>query len=761
MTKDWVLPRWAQGRKPQRGALKWVRMPDWAKRHKVLSTLGFVFFLGLGSFVWLWLTVNLPKNPIPQAQTSFFYDMNGNLITRLPSAQDRRVVKLDAMSPRMLTATIAVEDRGFYGHGAIDVRSTVRAFWVDLRYGGVYQGGSTITQQLVKNVYTGSHRNLIRKVKEAVLAVKLESQKSKSEILELYLNTVYFGRGAYGVQAASQVYFHKDAKDLDWPQAAFLAGLIREPSSGDPADDPSAAADARDRALDALVETGELSAEEAFLYESQRIEICAAGKSDADRLCVDEWDRSGIELTGSTAYFLEYVRQKLEEKYGQRLYTGGFKIYTTLDPRLQEEARRVVEETLDREDDPAAALVAVDTTGAVRAMYGGGDFAKSQVNLAVGLEGGGSGRQGGSTFKPFVLAAAIEEGISLDSVLPGWSPREVDFDEETVKVWNYGNSQYGGLTVTDATVRSVNTAYATLGGRVGLERVLDEARDLGIRGALPKSPRVVLGLAEVSPLDMANAYCTFASRGERSEIRVVTKIVGPDGKVVDEFPVKRTRVMKQNDADQVNWVLRQVISRGTGGAAWIGRHAAGKTGTHDENTNAWFVGYTPEQICTAVWMGYPETNNKPMNNVHGVRVDGGTFPARMWGAFMDAATQPLAATRFVEPDFTGKVEYIGGARRSYPVEEAAEETTTSSAPDGSSTTDPATSTSRPFPATTPGAPPTVTMAPTSTTSTTAPQSGPTLPLPTGPAETEPEEPPASQQGGTTTTASSDSTTTTR
>jgi len=361
------------------------------------------------------------------------------------------------------------------------------------------------------------------------------------------------------------------------------------------------------------------------------------------------------------------------------------------------------------------------------------------VNLAVGLEGGGSGRQGGSTFKPFVLAAAIEDGVSVDSYVPGYSPRDVEYDEGTIEVHNYGETQYGTLSVTDATVRSVNTAYAQIGSRVGLKRIIDEAHKLGIRNDLPQSPRVVLGLAEVSVLDMASAYCTFANRGEYVEPRVVTKVVRPDGNTIEDFTPKKKPVTKENEADQVNWVLKQVIRRGTGTRAGIGRPAAGKTGTHDENTNAWFVGYTPEQLCSAVWMGYPESNSRAMNSVHGIRVDGGTLPAQIWGAFMAGAVDPMPVTKFVDPDFTGKVEAIGGARRSrsVPVSDdarAADDTTTSSTGPTSSTdaagatlpADETTSSTLPSGATSPSTAPASTAPAPSTTSTTL------LPLPTSP-----------------------------
>jgi penicillin-binding protein 1A len=613
-----------------------ARLRDlWSRRwfrRSVLVTgiLGALFFLLL---FWAYSAVSLPEAP-ESAQTTVVFDAEGNRLAELFDTENRVDVPLDAVAPVMLDAVVAAEDHDFYSHGGLSPIGFGRALWANVR-GKSLQGGSTITQQLVKNTWLTPERSLSRKMKEAILSVKLEREWSKDEILERYLNTVYFGRGAYGVEKAADIWFDTSAKDLTLPEAALLAGLIRAPESADPERDAEAAMRRRQIVLDAMVEIGKITQAEADAAAAAPIE--AEGKRNPDEL-----------LTGQEAYFVSEVREWLVQRYGEQVaFGGGLQVKTTLRPTMQAAAEEAVL-LMDQPDDPDVALVSIDDRGAVLAMIGGRDFNTSSVNLAMGVQGGGSGRQAGSTFKPFVLAGALEAGIPVSQTYAG--PAEMTIDVEGIEypVENYGGESFGTIDLIEATAHSVNTIYVQLMADVGVQNVAELSMDLGISTPVEPNPSIALGAADVSPLDMAVAYMTFADRGERVTPFLVEQVSDSEGNIIYTADTRRERVLPDELADVVNHVLQTVIERGTGRAADIGRPAAGKTGTTTDNTDAWFVGYTP-RVSTAVWMGYKDGTDRKMENVHGRAVTGGSFPAQIWQRFMSVALEGVDTGEFVEP----------------------------------------------------------------------------------------------------------------
>jgi penicillin-binding protein 1A len=615
--------------------------------------------------------INLPPED-PLRQTSFVCAADvteacgpDNAIATFSAEEDRTNVPLDEVPRVVVDAVLATEDRDLFNHGGVEPVGIGRAHYNDLRGRGVQQGGSTITQQYVKNVYLNSERSVTRKLKEAVLAVKLERELSKEEILGRYLNTIYFGRGAYGVAAASRAYFGKDVRTIGIPEGAYLAGLIRSPEKADARSNPEEASRRRDLALTAMQDEGMITPEEAQDAKAIDWDTLVIPRRDRSKLDIDD----GIEAIGGT-YFIEAVRKQIEDKYGAAvLYGGGLRIYLTLDPAMQKDAWNAVTQTLNQPDDPAAGLVAVDDQGRVRAMVGGRDFETQKVNYALGKGYGGSGRGAGSSFKPFVLATAIHNGISLNSKFS--APAEVTFPKaDNGKDWvvgNYADAEQGTLDLVDATRVSSNTAYAQLMLALdhGPEKVAKLAHDLGVSSTLDPVPSLVLGTSDVSPLDMATGFSTFANRGVRNDPDLIERIeqVHDDGglSILEQARASNVRVLPQEEADQVTYALRQVVTGGTGRAANFGSAVAGKTGTTNNYRDAWFVGYTPK-LTAAVWVGYPNPPGTPVRNmdkqhpVHGIEVTGGSFPAQIWNRFMRNATEGMDLGSFVTPKkFPGQI----------------------------------------------------------------------------------------------------------
>ncbi|QXC59849.1 transglycosylase domain-containing protein [Aquihabitans sp. G128] len=633
------------------------------KKRSVLWRMRRAFYLaalaltvGAAGLVYVLGQIELPVDPKvakPQDQTSFICASevqvncnDSNAMAQLHGTEDRVLVTYEQIPDILREAVVSAEDRDFFQHGGVDPMGIARAAISDLRGNGVRQGGSTITQQYVKQEYLTSEQTATRKIKEAVMAVKLEQQISKQEILTRYLNTVYFGRGAYGVQAASRAWFKHDIGGLNAGEAAFLAGLLRNPNGADPYRGPNSLKEAERRrrvVLQAMTEEGYVTKKEQKLYLAVPMDPNDAAVQPADRFIKPPPVAStlGEEVKGSqygSEYFAEYVRQWLVKEFGSDdVYGGGLKVYTTLDLNMQKAAYDAVTTTLNRPGDPAASIVAVDDQGQVKAMMGGTDFKNSKVNLATGKAGGGSGRQPGSTFKMFALAEAVREGYSVESVLP--SPPKIEITDPTClngeDKWSVRGGPGGASSLVTATKNSINTVYAQLMLRLGPQKVLQMAHDMGVTADLKPYCSLVLGGGEVSVLDMAAGYSTLANNGVSKSPIVVTRVEFPDGRVVRYAPDTK-EVLTPDQAGRVTYALQQVVAGGTGADANFGHAAAGKTGTTQSNVDGWFVGYTPK-LTAAVWMGYPN-ESKPMNDVHGIKVQGGTFPARMWKTFMETVT---------------------------------------------------------------------------------------------------------------------------
>ena len=551
---------------------------------------------------------------------------NHTILATLRGAESRILVRTDEIAWPMQHAIVAIEDRRFYEHRGVDLRGIARAIWADITSKGVVQGGSTITQQFVKNSCVTSKRTISRKLKEAALAWQLEQRWSKDRILTAYLNTIYFGNGAYGIQRAAQTYFNTSAARLSLPQAALLAGIPADPSRYDPVTNPSAARDRRREVLRAMLEE----------HDIDLPDFAAADRAPLPR--VDSVRLPGIQ--GPAPYFANYVKQQLISKYGTRkVFGGGLNVQATIDLSLQKLARKAIESVLTEPEGPSAALVAIrPRTGEVLAMYGGDNFRQSQFNLAVQGE-----RQPGSSFKPFVLATALKEGISPSTIFAS-RPVSIFIGDRYWVVHNYENDYTGSANLVTATIQSDNSVYAQLTRLVGPARVAAMARAAGITRHLNPYFAIGLGADPVSPLEMARAYSTFANDGYRvdgrgfgNRPRAIARVRDAAGKVVDDNRPVLHRVLSRNEDALLTSILEGVIRSGTGvRAALPDRAAAGKTGTTENYGDAWFVGYTP-QLTTAVWVGYPNRLVPMLTQYHGDPVAGGTFPAEIWRAFTTLA----------------------------------------------------------------------------------------------------------------------------
>ena len=638
----------------------------------------------LASIVYL----PLPAPPLPtpkpgiESRITRIYDVTGKEIGLLRKFDTSIPVNASDIPEILKQAVVSVEDKRFYSHGGIDPIGAMRALWADIRGKRVVQGGSTITQQYVKNVYTSGERTLARKVREAVLASQLDRKVTKDEILYRYLSDIYLGGGAYGIGAAAESYFKKPVNDLNASESAMLAGLISAPSDFEPRTNPTQAEINRVFVLDEMlrqnridpVRHAEAVAQKLFFPTSE------TPKPSGPATIVHP-----LELqSASQPYYVDYVRRYLSAKYGADIvYRGGLKVETALDPRLQGLADESVKKALSGTAAPLdMALVTVEpSTGFVRALVGGRDFSKSQVNLALGkcvdgytppaegpicLDGGGSGRQPGSAMKPVTLAKAYEDGIGPGRIYSGPGTYRIPgCSGMQCTISNVESGSYGAISLKQATAFSVNTVYAQLIQDVGVEETAAMAFRLGLTMVDPEGIQrlgtnagesygvtLTLGAAEVSPLDMAAAYGVFAARGVQHPATPILKVTDANGKVLEDNTKRQgKRVLAEAVADNVTDALKGVINNGTGGGANIGRPdgSAGKTGSTDENKDAWFVGYTPA-LSTAIWMGYSTGNDKSLKNIKGVStVYGGTIPASTWKDYMGQALKSAPAADFPKP----------------------------------------------------------------------------------------------------------------
>jgi penicillin-binding protein 1A len=592
-------------------------------------------------------------------ETSFIYSADGALITTLHAGENRVVVRSRKIPDVVRDAVIAIEDQRFYDHSGLDVRALLRAAYRDATIGEVVEGGSTITQQLVKKLYVGDEQTVGRKIREAYLAWQLEQRMSKDRILTRYLNTVYFGNGAYGILAASETYYGVEPLELTLSQAATLAGLIAAPVDYDPVRHPGRSERRRNHVL-------------TLMLGLDMIDEAEFEKASGSPIALDLTPEDATHYPAP--WFVDYVKEWFlsNPRFGETpqdrydlLFEGGLRIVTTVDLQLQRAAERAIGSVLTEPADPYGALTAIDPrTGYVRAMVGGRDYWNedddfARINLATG---GVTGRQAGSAFKPFALVAALEHGIPRTQPLNGSTAHILLQDGTYWDPHNAEGSGYGTISLESASVNSVNVAYANLLSVIGdgdpyagAAALVEAAMRMGIRccprttepnGPLAAVPAAVLGVNEVSTLEMASAFGTLANVGRHVQPTPVISVTTSDGDVIYQAPSRAQQAVEPAIAAEAVDILKGVVSSGTGVGANIGRPQFGKTGTAQNASDAWFVGAVP-QMVTAVWVGFPQ-GQIPMccGNVRISIVYGGTWPASIWRAFMLAATGGVPAKEF-------------------------------------------------------------------------------------------------------------------
>ena len=570
-----------------------------------------------GGCGFLVASANIPSNlpDIQPALTSHIYDIKGNEIAVVHAEEDREPVKSEEIPENLKKAFLATEDVRFYQHIGIDYRGVMRAMWENITHRAVAEGGSTITQQLARNAYLNQERTFSRKIQEMFLALKIEHRHTKEEILEMYLNQIYFGRGVYGIQAASKYYFNKNVKDLDLNECAMLAGIPKSPNHYSPLNNLEEAQKRKAVVLQQMAKYGFISSSTAQKTAKQEIHLV----------------QSAPREVGDAHYFIDYVKQTIIDKYGDDgLYKGGLKIYTTLDMDMQRAAEAAMKNLPEMNEanglkQPQGALVAIEPhSGYIKAMVGG--RGTDLFNRAALAE-----RQPGSAFKPFVYAAALESGYTPDSIVAdtpftkyGWNPQ------------NYDRNFYGSVPLSSVCAQSLNVATVRVADDIGIDKVIRYARDMGISTLVLEGERNDVNLSTalggitrgVTPLELTSAYCTFANKGIYAKGTPIVKVLDKDGNVLEEYPNPNNsrRVLKEETAANLDSMLQGVVSHGTGTRANIGGHVAGKTGTTSEYHDAWFVGYVPD-LVVGVWIGTDD--NQTMGTM-----TGGTLPADIWRIFM-------------------------------------------------------------------------------------------------------------------------------
>jgi membrane peptidoglycan carboxypeptidase len=618
---------------------------------------GFSFVAGATLFAFAWFTVHIPDpNAYVNSQSTIIQYSNGAEIGRIGS-QNRQIIPLSKIPLRMRYAVMAAEDRNFYSNRAFSVSGIARAILNNVRSGNLNgEGGSTITQQYAKTAFLTPSRTIQRKIKELVISLKLENALTKDQILENYLNTIYFGRGSYGVQTAAQQYFNRDVQKLSVSQAAVIASILRSPGFYDPA----------------LSKNNQKRLEARFKYVIQ-------GMLDEKWITPEEAKKAKLpiiaprttsgQLSGPKGYIIDAVQKELS-KAGftqDQLLVGGYVIKTTIDQRAQTSAVDAVNKLTPS---PAPSnlhigLVAIRPgTGEIIAMYGGKDYVVRQLNDATQ-----SIALAGSTFKPFALIAGLEAGIPLTSMWNGDSPQTFDDLGKPYEVSNYGDEGWGQIDLMAATQHSVNTVYVPLGIKAGLDKVVDAARRAGIPQdvAMIATPSVTLGVASPHVIDVANSYATFAAQGVYSKPFLVTEVVGPDKAVLYQGKPQTQEVFSKEVMADLTYALKSVVNGGTGSAALkLGRPAAGKTGTSQSNASAWFSAYTP-QLAASVAL-FRDSASESLNGIGGLNsVTGGTFPARIWTAFMQGALKDEPVMSFPAPSNIGGLDPVvmtSGGRQS-------------------------------------------------------------------------------------------------
>lgn len=596
-----------------------------------LLTIGLTLTLGLGGAFYIFISLDIPaigslKHYQP-ATTSIIYDSAKQPITYV-SRENRTLVPLSSMPELLPQAFVAAEDSRFYQHSGVDAWSIIRALIHNIRSGERGQGGSTITQQVARALLLTPEKTYTRKIKEAILAYRIDKALSKEEILHIYLNQIYLGSSAYGVEAAAQIYFDKRVQDLDLAEVALLAGLPQAPSRYSPFRNFKLAKNRQLYVLNRMAEEGYITptaAQKAF----EKTLLWNPEKNDSEE----------------NNYFIEHVKAYVQSKYGtEALLTGGLRIYTTLDQNMQKAANMAlkrgtakwaIRQSKHADTLPQAALITMEVkTGYVRAMLGGTDFGKSQFNRATQAR-----RQPGSAFKPFIYAAGLEKGMSPATMLVD---EPIQFRGATsMQYWepkNYNNKFEGPTSFRNALVHSRNIPTIKILQQVGAANTIDLARRLGITSPLVKDLSLALGTSGVSPLELTRAYAAFANSGRMPQALFIEKIVDRTGKVLEEQHPAFSEAVDPRVAYQITRIMEAVITDGTAkGISSFGAPAAGKTGTTDQNIDAWFVGYTPE-LTTCVWIGHDQ------NISLGTAETGGLAAAPIWLDFMNQAKAKYPGT---------------------------------------------------------------------------------------------------------------------
>ena len=609
---------------------------------------GFGFIAGSTLFAFAWFTVSIPDpNAYVNSQATIIQYSNGDEIGRI-GTQNRQILPLAQIPINMRNAVLAAEDRKFYSNHAFSVTGIARALINNLKSGSLNgEGGSTITQQYAKTAFLTSSRTIERKIKELVIAMKLENALSKDQIFENYLNTIYFGRGSYGVQTAAQQYFNRDVDQLNLSQTAVIASILRSPGYYDPS----------------------LSEENGVRLE-RRFQYVIDGMLNQGWITQEQADKAKFptvaprvtsgSLSGPKGHVISQVQRDLG-RLGfseEQLLEGGLIIRTTLVEKAQQSAVAAVTKFYPKKapENLRIGLVAIRPgTGEIVALYGGRDYLERQLNDATQ-----SIALAGSTFKPFALIAALEAGIPLTSMWNGDSPQTFDDLGKPYVVSNYGDEGWGQLDLLTATQHSVNTIFVPLGMKAGMDKVVDAARRSGIPEsvAMIPTPSVVLGVASPRVIDVANAYATFAAQGVYAKPFLVASVTGPNKGVLYEATPQTQEVFSKEVMADLTYALKSVVNGGTGAAALsLGRPAAGKTGTSQSNASAWFAAYTP-QLSAAVAL-FRDSASESLNGIGGLTsVTGGTFPARIWTAFMKGALKGEPVMTFPAPSNIGGLDPI-------------------------------------------------------------------------------------------------------
>ncbi|MFM7874511.1 MAG: transglycosylase domain-containing protein [Actinomycetota bacterium] len=625
--------------------MNWLR----GRAAKILIRLAAFFTLaGATAFAIAYFTTDIPDpKEYVNSQATIIQYSNGDEIGRI-GAQNRTIIPLARIPLDLRHAVLAAEDKNFYSQGAFNPIAIIRGA-INTALGRGLQGGSTITQQYAKTAFLTADRTIQRKIRELIIAIKLENQLTKDEIFEDYLNTIYFGRGAYGVETGAQVYFGKSVDQLSVAQAAVLASILRSPGYYDP--------DYREGNTERL--------ENRYKYTlNNMVDQGWLDRDDADRLSkkvptIRPRLTTG-QLAGNKGHLVEAVRKELNNLGfpDEQLMVGGLVVRTTLEKDAQTAAEVAVfrQAPKDAPDNLHIGLISIRPgTGEIVAMYGGKDYLQRQLNDATQ-----SITQAGSTFKPFALVAALEQGISLQTIWNGKSPLIFDdFIGRPYEVSNYGNKSFGNVSLLEASAVSVNTIYVPLGIKVGVDKVIDAARRAGIpeNVAMFPSPSVVLGVSSPRVIDVANSFATFAANGVRAKPILIKEVLGSNKGVLYQSRVETEQVFDEDVMADLNYALGEVVRSGTAASALrgFGRPAAGKTGTSQQNASAWFTGYTP-QLATSIAF-FRDDATQSLNGIGGLTsVTGGSFPARIWNAYMKVALKGQPKLDFLPPVNIGGTE---------------------------------------------------------------------------------------------------------